>query len=1109
MRIVNLRDNPHFVPCGQRKDAAAIVSRLVNSCWSLFKFAVGLALVGVVAVGLYMYVRMDDEIRRYVEAFLGERYPHLEVSVGGARIVEGRGITVYDVEFAPRGQRRPHDDLLQVDELLVVCDVHLSTLVRGVPPIQRVEVRHPHVWLRRSAEGNWNLNELLPVNPSGMPAPPIVIRGGEATLTSEFAPDSQPIAFRDIDLTISPTAQADAPGGWPSLKIDATAISPQLKQLELHGEIDGPQRLATIAATLQGMQLDEQLVAWIRPALPPAVAGTRITGVVDGKLNATWQPDGQPTGVADLTFRNGRLEDPRLPRPVTELTARIKVDAQELKIEDLQGKWGTSTLGLSLTRRGWTPRAGVAVAARIDNVPLDQELYRTLVAIADPQQGLGLKAAQELREEWDDYQPEGIVDASVQATYDGVRWAPVASLAGRELSFASEKFIYRLNGGAGTLTFKFAADQERPVLDANLYGMAGGRRVNIVAHVDDPRPGAAGWVEITGDNLEIDDRLIAAVDNEIAEACDGAVNTLVRSLHPAGSFNLPYFRVIRPHAGAKPEITLRVEMTDVRVNCDAFPYPLQQISGVVALEQGRWTFVNFQSGGRRTISGHGHLIPTQGGPHELWLHFDGKQVPLDEGLFWAVPEAVRGGWKMLNPSGFVNAVADVRYRLGEGVPSIGVVIEPQPGSTLRPEFFKYYMEDVKGTISYFDGKVTVDNFTARHQDGVTLGTKGHGHFTANKGWEFVLTGLWADGVKAKSTLVNALPEKLRWLIDSLRPSGTFGLHNSELTFRQSASAIEQLETSWDLQLECHQTDLHCGIDVEGVTGSVRLQGVSNQHHSYSAGELNLENVTYQGIQLTNVKGPMWVDESQCRFGKWATEQTKQPERPLTGTVYGGTMLSNAWVQFAHLPQYGAEISVAGADLNRLMIERFGGRQSFTGKIDGSVILRGEGQSLARLTGDGNVHIREANIYELPLLVSLLKILRYGAPNSNAFDKSDIEFRIQGPHVTLHRIDFLGDVVDLYGYGETGVDQHVKLAFRAELGPREYALPGVKKFVGHTSGNLVQLYVDGSLTEPKVSTEAFPGFNQMIQQIRSDFQSGGGPSTREAARTDAFGRPLGR
>lgn len=1059
-----------------------------------------------------MYVRMDDEIRRHVEVFLGERYPHLEVSVGGARLVEGRGIIVYDVELAPRGERRPHDELLIVDELLVVCDVEITTLVRGVPPIQRVEVKNPHVWLRRSAEGAWNLDQLLPKHPGGMPVPPLVIRGGEATLTSDFAPESQPIILRDVDLTISPTAQAAAPGAWPSLKIDATAVSPQLKQLELHGTVDGPQQLVTAAATMQGIQLDEQLIAWIRPALPPVVADTRLSGVLDGTLNLTWQRGSAapPSGVASFALRNGRVEDPRLPRPITELAARIKLDSQELKVEDFTANWGPSTLGLALTRKGWTPSAGIAISARIDNVPLDDELYRTLAAAGNPQQGTGLKIANVLREEWDKYSPQGIVDATLQATFDGAKWSPSTTLIGRELSFESEKFAYRLTGGAGSITFKAATLQQPPMLDVNLYGLAGGQRVNIVAQVTDPKPGAAGWAQISGENLEVDDRLIAVVDERIEVACDGKAQGVLASLHPAGKFNLDYWRINRQQPFAEPQITTKITVTDGRVNYDGFPYPLQKISGVVTAEGNRWTFANFQSGGRRTITGNGHLMPTQpGGPSELWLHFEGQQIPLDDSLFSAVPEPVRDGWKMLQPNGAVNVKADVKHLLGHGAPSVGVVVDPQPGSTLRPQFFPYFMEEVKGTITYFNGQITVDKLTARHQDGVTLGANGHGSFNGVNGWEFVLSGLWADGIKGQSTLVNALPDKLRRLIDSLRPSGTFGIHGSELTFRQPASAIAQLETSWDLNLECHQTDLHCGIDVERITGSVRLQGVSNQHQSCSSGELDLESAVYQGIQLTNVKGPMWVNESECRFGKWATEQTKQPERPLTGAVYGGAMLSNAWVQFAHLPIYGAEISVAGADLNRLMIERFGGRQSFTGKIDGSVILRGEGQSLARLTGDGEVHIRDANIYELPLLVSLLKILRHGAPNSTAFDQSNIDFHIQGPHITLNRIDFLGDVVDLRGYGETGFDEHVKLAFRAELGPREYAVPLVKNFVGHTSGNLMQLYVDGTLTDPKVVTEAFPGFNQMIQQIRTDFEAGGGPAAREAARTDAFGRPLGR
>jgi hypothetical protein len=818
-----------------------------------------------------------------------------------------------------------------------------------------------------------------------------------------------------------------------------------------------------------------------------------------------------PQYAAALTVSGGRIDDPRLPRPVTDVAGRAAFDSQQLKLQELRGKWGAATVAISMNRTGWSADAPIALSARAAGLPLDDDLYRALAVAGNPQSTHAIRIANVLREQWDKYRPEGIVDAELQATFDGRTWRPQATLSGRELSFASEKFAYRLTHGDGTIRFRSATADGPAVLDVNLGGFGAGQRVSIVAQVIDPRPGAAGWVQITGDDLVIDDHLIAAVDQRIEEASHRTARSVIASLHPAGRFNLVYWRLERPQADAEPLSSMRLDMTDVRINYDGFPYPLQKIRGVIQAQGDHWTFANFASGGRRTILAHGHLLPTEAGSHELWLHFTGQNIPLgDDSLYWALQEPVRDAWKKLQPTGAINVTADVRHRFGQARPQVSVVIEPLANCTLKPQFFSYLMEDVTGTITYTDGAVNLQNMKARHQDGVTMGANGAGTFTEDRGWEFTLSGLWADGVKVRPALMTALPEKLRRLIDTLRPSGSFSLHGSELSFRQPASALAPLEARWDLQLECHQSDIHCGIDVESVSGSVRLQGIANQQQSYSAGELTLETLTYQDVQFTDVTGPMWVDESQCRFGKWATEQTGQPERRLKGRVYGGAMSSNAWVSFGHRPQYGVEAALVGADLNRLIVERFSGQQPYQGKIDATLVLSGEGPLLARLTGEGDVHIREANIYELPLLMSLLKVLRTGAPDKTAFNQSDIAFRIQGPHIYLDTINFLGDVVDLYGYGETGFDQHLKLFFRSELGPREYLLPAVKELVGQASQRIMQLYVDGTLSEPRVTTEAFPQINQMVKQIRNDLENPPPtPGGLQAQRTDVFGRPASR
>jgi len=57
---------------------------------------------------------------------------------------------------------------------------------------------------------------------------------------------------------------------------------------------------------------------------------------------------------------------------------------------------------------------------------------------------------------------------------------------------------------------------------------------------------------------------------------------------------------------------------------------------------------------------------------------------------------------------------------------------------------------------------------------------------------------------------------------------------------------------------------------------------------------------------------------------------------------------------------------------------------------------------------------------------------------------------------------------------------------------------------------MQMYVDGSVTDPQIHTQAFPGINNLIQQIQDDLDAGGEANdTREAKRGFPFLAPWGR
>ena len=209
------------------------------------------------------------------------------------------------------------------------------------------------------------------------------------------------------------------------------------------------------------------------------VGPTVVRGKIEGDFDVLIDLQGNqpPVVQAHCQLTEGRLEDPRLPRPVTDLSGEIICEQSKLKIEDLRGACGSATLAVSLERNGWSRSAPLALAARVEALPLDKKLYNALPQL--------------LRTEWDKYLPTGVVDAHVQATFDGRRWLPQATLSGRDLAFEADKFRYRVSDGSGTLTYRPPVDQQPATLDIDLVATGGGRPLKIVGQVFDPAPSGA------------------------------------------------------------------------------------------------------------------------------------------------------------------------------------------------------------------------------------------------------------------------------------------------------------------------------------------------------------------------------------------------------------------------------------------------------------------------------------------------------------------------------------------------------------------------------------------------------------------------------------------
>ena len=91
-----------------------------------------------------------------------------------------------------------------------------------------------------------------------------------------------------------------------------------------------------------------------------------------------------------------------------------------------------------------------------------------------------------------------------------------------------------------------------------------------------------------------------------------------------------------------------------------------------------------------------------------------------------------------------------------------------------------------------------------------------------------------------------------------------------------------------------------------------------------------------------------------------------------------------------------------------MQEIVSGRQKLQGKILATADLTGSGRTRNALAGKGRIVLSDGDVYELPLMVSLLKILSIREPNQKAFSDGTIDYRIVGPHIYFDRIAFHGD-----------------------------------------------------------------------------------------------------
>ncbi len=1051
----------------------SLPARLCAGMWRLVMFCVFVACLaaGVVGAWLYVIYRVDCELSAHLEGVLARHYAErgLAASIGYVRLIEGKGIEIHDVVVSDPRAESPGALLVHIDKVFVVCDARMQDLINGPPDIEQIVVRGLKMRATRQADGSWNAQRLFPPPKFSDCAHVAMIENATFELVDTSNYPTSVFTLRDINLSVRPQtdeAGTQAAGAEPPIQIRGSLTGDHLQHMGVDCLIDPQHQSWTILGAVDELEISKQL----QQSLPRELA-EQLAPLAElrGRLKLNFQltsPQGEQPNVGFVVagrLTQGQFEDPRLPYPLSDMQAELYADNEGLKIENLAARAGLSKVKLSYHRVGWTDDSPQTMNGEVQQLAVDRRLSDSLPA--------------ELRSAWQNYWPSGVVNADLRMSFDGSRWTPDLSVECLDVSFAHYKFPYRLSGGAGSIHLK------GDMLTVRMRALAAGQVVRIDGDFRNPGPDYTGGIDVVLDApIPLDEKLLSAIS--------GKAQQVIRSLQPRGMITFKgRFERNDPREDSF-EQQMQITLHDCAIKYEKLPYPLERIRGTLEANNQLWTFRNLEGhNDSGYVTCEGSWTPAgDGRGGQLVLDYVGTDIALEDELRRALPENAQRMWSSLRPRGSIDHVR-IGMRYNSAREKFDVDVRAQKwkqmqnveGRTINiePSWFPYRMENVTGAIHYHDGQIELVNVAAVHDEAeITL--NGNCDFSADGRWRADFQRLTADRLAADHTLVGALPRGLGAAVAKLNLKGPVSVLGS---LQLAGAEGKPFEASWDLSFDVEGGSVKFGLPLDNLRGGVRLTGRYDQRGLQSRGELAIDSLDFHKVQLTRVSGPVSIDGSRVVFGAWTNlDQSAAPARQITASAFGGTLSGEAQVSLAGDGEFFVQGSLSDCDLARVSHEAMPQQRDITGKAHAGIRLTGNSKGTHTLRGEGVVRLRNADIYEVPLMISLLKLLSIREPDKTAFTTSDIDFRVQGDVVYFDRIDFNGDAISLKGRGEMNLQRHLNMYFYTMVGRQNLHLPIVRPAMGLASRQLMLIHVAGTLDQPELERKAFPGLNDTLQQI---------------------------
>jgi hypothetical protein len=373
------------------------------------------------------------------------------------------------------------------------------------------------------------------------------------------------------------------------------------------------------------------------------------------------------------------------------------------------------------------------------------------------------------------------------------------------------------------------------------------------------------------------------------------------------------------------------------------------------------------------------------------------------------------------------------------------------GPTVTPSFLPYELTELSGWLEYKNSRLEVAHLAGRHGSSRVKLAAGEVRFYPDGAVWANLGGLELKPMIPDEDLKRALPGKLGSGLDDLQLRG-----NTELLVKHlvvlappDRAAVAPAGASgplgqpqrpdpvvyWDAELKLLGAGLDTGVPWDDVFGSVACRG------------------RYEGTHLGAMRGNVWVDRATisrmpvtaARCQVRADPQQPDPARPgqylpttlqllnVTGALFRGELAGQARVVLTDPTRYDLWLTVTDAQLEDVA-RRYGlgSDADLKGIAQAQLVLYNRpdpktGQLVVE--GWGRIDVPTGRMYNLPILLELVKMFKSQTLDKTAFEQAHAVFRIQGDRLKVEQLDLIGKAVCVGGSGEMDLTgEYVKFEF---------------------------------------------------------------------------------